>query len=149
MTPLNLQDSLKMELEKVLANVLLKSSEAFHFYTQNLPPKKDSQDKSMFPYCLIKLGDGEDDQETSTQDVIIVFATWDKDKDYQGYRDVMNAIQIVREYLKKNQEIDDTFSIKYPVRWASPDDSDTYPFYFGAILVTFSLPQIGLVSENL
>lgn len=149
MTPLDLQDSLKEEFSKVLSGVLIRSGEQFQIYTQNLPPKKDAKDNSMFPYCLIKLVDGEDDQSDATQDVVVVFATIDKEKDYQGYRDVMNAIQKVREYLKKTQEISGKYSVKYPIRWASPDDSDTYPYYFGAILVTFNLPQIGLVSENL
>jgi hypothetical protein len=148
MTPLDLQDSLKIELTEVLSKVLLKSGEQFNLYTQNLPPKKDAKDKSMFPYSLIKLGDGEDDLDDATQDIVIVFATYDNDQNYQGYRDVMNAIQKVREYLKEKQIIGQRYTVKYPIRWASPDDSDTYPYYFGAILVTFNLPQIGLVSEN-
>lgn len=149
MTPLNLQDSLKLEIGDALSKMLLKSGDTFHIYTQNLPPKKDAKDYSMFPYGLIKLGDGEDDQESATQDIVMVFATRDTDKSYQGYRDVMNAIQKVREYLKEQPEIGRKYTIKYPIRWASPDDSATYPFYFGAILVTFNLPQTGIVSENL
>jgi hypothetical protein len=149
MTSLDLQDSLKTEIGSVLSRVLTKGGEAFHIYTQNLPPKKDAKDDSMFPYGLIKLGDGEDDQDDASQDVVIVFATKDADQSYQGYRDVMNCIQRVREYLREQPEIGKRYSVKNPIRWAAPDDSATYPYYFGAILVTFHIPQIGPISENL
>lgn len=147
MTPLDLQDCLKKEISNVLTKVLTKSGDAFHIYTQNLPPKKDVKDHSMFPYCLIKLGDGEDSRNSATQDIIIVFATMDTDQSYQGYRDVMNAIQRVRKYLNETQEVGNKYTVKFPIRWASPDDSETYPYYFGAILATFNIPQIGL-TEN-
>ena len=149
MTPLDLQDCLEKEIGDVLSKVLIKNDDTFHLYTQNLPSKKDAKDYSMFPYVLIKLGDGEDNLDAATQDVVMVFATRDTDQNYQGYRDVMNAIQKVREYLKKTQEVGERYTVKYPIRWAAPDDSSTYPFYFGAILVTFNIPQIGLENENL
>lgn len=148
MTPLFLQSTLKTELESVLAEVLLKTAQTINIYEQNLPPKKDDKDRSFFPFCQIKLGDGEDGDDSSTQDVILIFGTIDKSTSFDGYQDVMNCIQKVREHLLKKRTVANTFEVQLPIRWAAPENEATYPFYYGAVLLTFSIPRIERVNNN-
>lgn len=146
--PLYLQSALKAELGLVLAGVMLKTASHIQVYEQNLPPKKDDKDSSFFPFCQIKLGDGEDRDDGSTQDVILVFGTIDKSTSFDGYQDVMNCIQKVREHLLKKRTVANTFEVQLPMRWAAPENEATYPFYYGAVLLTFSIPRIERVNNN-
>lgn len=142
MTPLFLQDGLEEEIKKVLSLQLTANSEGFHIYAQSLPPKQDAKDCSVFPYCLISLGDGEQNSEFATQDVVITFGARDTKLDYQGYRDIANAIESTRQHLIKNQIIGERFALQLPIRWVIPQAEDTYPFYFGAMILTYSLPMV-------
>lgn len=148
MTPLFLQSALKDELELVLAGVLLKTAQQINIYEQNLPPKKGDKDCSFFPFCQIKLGDGEDREDMSTQDIVLVFGAVDKSTKFDGYQDVMNCIQVVREHLMKTGTVANTFEVQLPIRWAAPENEATYPFYYGAVLLTFSIPRIERVNNN-
>lgn len=148
MTPLYLQSALKAELGLVLAGVSLKTAQKINIYEQNLPSKRDDKDCSFFPFCQIKLGDGEDKDDDSTQDVILVFGTVDKSTKFDGYQDVMNCIQRVREHLLKKRLIADTFEARLPIRWAAPENEATYPFYYGAMILTFGIPSIEQVNNN-
>lgn len=147
MTPLFLQSALKAELKQVLAGVLLKTAQTINIYEQNLPPKKDDKDCSFFPFCQIKLGDGEDKDDVSTQDVILIFGTIDKSTRFDGYQDVMNCIQRVREHLLETRMVANRFEVQLPIRWATPESESTYPFYYGAILLTFDIPRIECVNQ--
>lgn len=147
MTPLFLLDALENQLKVILEHVGLRCGKPFQVYPQNLPPRKAKGDFSEFPYCKIELGDGSDDKDGSGQDVILVFGVRDDDPEYQGYRDVMNGIESVREYFLKYPTLDGRFEVQRPIQWTIPDNPATYPAYFGALILRFSIPQPQRVSE--
>lgn len=142
MTPYMLLGALKAELSPVLAQTNLLSGKTVTVFEQIMPPRKEDKDTSHFPFCRIELGDGRDAADLSTQDVVLVFGVHDKDANYQGYRDVMNLIQGVREHLLKFPEIAGRFEVQKPIEWAIPTDAEAHPFYYGAMLLRFSIPRI-------
>lgn len=149
MTPLFLMDALEESLTPVLANVGLLCGKPFRIFRQNLPPRKVKGDVSEFPYCKIELGDGGDEESGSVQDVVLVFGVRDEDPGYQGYRDILNGIETVREHFLKHPELGGSFEAKLPIRWTLSADTATYPAYFGALLLRFDIPRPQRVSKYL
>lgn len=146
MTPFELQEQLAIGISNTVNLQSTANKTKFNVYKQNLPPKKDAKDDSMYPFCLITLVDGEQDEE-AIQDVVFTFGVKDSNSDYQGFRDVVNAIEKVRSFLIGNQEIGERFCLKFPLRWTYPDSTETYPFYFGAIIATYTIPQINMNNQ--
>lgn len=147
MTPLFLQDALVTEVGEVLESLQTASENPFKVFPQNIPPRKEDKDYSIFPFCRVVLGDGEDSGEESTQDIVLVLAVRDPGEDMQGYRDVANAVQRLRERFNKRPEVGRCFSIRSPIRWVLPEKDDAYPVYYGALLLTADIPQIDIDSE--
>lgn len=137
MTSLYLQDYLKQKLEELLKLQSTAHETGFNVYMQNLPPPTHAKDDTMFPYCLIGLGDGEQTNDTATQDIVISFGVKDVNADYQGYRDIANAIESTKQFLIKHLILDDRYQLKLPIKWVIPQDDIVYPYYFGAIIVTY------------
>lgn len=143
MTPLFLQDSLNKRIESILSPMELMGGRKFIGYTQEAPPQREDKDDSLFPFFRVLLGEGEDGNEDAVQDVVIVLATRDPSRDRQGYRDVMNAIQRLREHFSKDPDISRRFTIQKPIRWRPPDPGDnTFPEFYGAIQFKVELPQV-------
>jgi len=128
MTPLILQNEIKKELEKIL--------EGFNVYEQSLPSRQ-GKDDSHFPYALVQLGNGKEDDEDATQEVIISFGAKDVSKDYSGYINVVNVIQYVRQHFLCKRIIGNVFELKLPINWVLPEGDENYPYYFGGILLQY------------
>lgn len=142
MTPLFLLDSLKLKLLELLKMQSTAHETGFNVFLQNLPPKTHAKDDAIFPYCLIELGDGGQTSDSASQDIIITFGVKDANADYQGYRDVANAIEATRQFLTGKSILENTFQLNLPIKWTIPQDTGTYPYYFGAIIVTYELPML-------
>jgi len=146
MTPFELQEKLVIHIERVLNLQSTANNIAFNVYTQNLPQKNGAKDESMYPFSVVALADGEQGDE-ATQDVVFTFGVKDASLNYQGFKDVVNAIEKVRQYLIANQEIEQRFCLKLPLRWTYPESTETYPFYFGAIIATYTIPKININNQ--
>ncbi len=140
MTPLILQNKVKEELELFL--------EKFNIYEQSLPPRK-GKDDSHFPYALIELGNGEENDEEATQEIVITFGVKDEVEDYSGYTGIVNVVQEVRQHMLSKKIIGEMFEVKKPIKWVLPESNETYPKYFGGILLTFSIPLVVYNNENM
>src|SRR5690606_2512931 len=93
-----------------------------------------SDDLSHYPYVLIKLSEGELENETSPHriKVLFVIGVFDDSYDNQGYKDVVIILQKLLAGLNEKPMIDKKFILTHPLRWAIYDD-DVYPFYFGGV----------------
>ncbi len=139
MTPLDLLNALEHGMGAVLADCGVLSGEKWRVFKQNMPPRKAEDDEPPCPYCLIGMGDGSDEADGSTQDIVIVFGIKDSTSDRQGYQDVLNAIQRVRQHFNEHRYVEDRAEIKLPIKWIPPEDDSNHPFYFGALLLTFDI----------
>lgn len=154
MTPTILQDSLVIDFKNQFADILLKNAEGkqvkLNIYPQNLPAKKGQKDSSHFPYMLIRVVDGEtqdeqDGQESSCQ-IAFIITLYDDDSNYQGYKDVMNIIEKIKLRLFTKKYFNSSELIM-PFKWLIHDE-DTYPYYFGGIETHWKMPEVNM-DDNL
>jgi hypothetical protein len=151
MTPTKLQDSLVDDFKQQLAGFLLKNSKGdrvnLNIYPQNLPAIKGQKDSEYFPYVVIRVMEGEskDDQgeEENTCKIAFIAGVYDEDDNYQGYKDVMNVTEKIKQRLKTKKFYDNQFELTLPLKWLIHDE-DTYPYYFGGIETNWKIPDIGM-----
>ena len=147
MTIRDLQQALIGHIEQLFSDNALKTCKVF---SQSLPPKKYENDTdTLFPYCVVSVGDGKDDQKGSSVDVTLSFGAMDHEPDYQGYADICHMVDICRLDLAENPWIEAKYEVQQPVNFTlSPDDRITYPYYFGGIWFTVSVPPLNKTVYN-
>lgn len=148
MTPINLQQAIIDDLKKLLTNKVYRNEsdiyERLKVYSQDLPVEsnREDTDENNFPYVIVRLIDGEmDNLEPYEVEVLFLIGVYDKNADRQGYRDVMHVINVILERYGKQAVLDSKYTAKYPFNWAL-QDTDTHPYYFGGVEITFELPAI-------
>lgn len=148
MIPLELQDALKLRLEKDLETLLLidpvtrERNKKVSIFTQHLPNPEKKGDVSYFPCLVIRLRDGDsaDPNEPDTIRVAFIASTFDRSSDQQGYRDVLTIMQRVHESLQRNPLVDDRFQRVPPSTWAY-DDEDTAPYFYAGLETNWEIPR--------
>lgn len=135
MTSLILQQLLVEKVKELFKNFKLKNEKgnlvSLNIYPQSLPAKKGKKDESHFPYIIAKLMDGSTNDKESKCKVAFIIGTYDDEDTYQGYKDVLNIIEKIRDKLLVERYYKQ-FQLTYPLDWVVHDE-DTYPFYFGAV----------------
>lgn len=141
MTPQNLQDEIKEMLEEVSKDIDFRDIDGkrtnLNIFKQNLP-KRDTDEDDPFPYCIIRLISGIHnaikDEENAIR-VLIIFGLYDNNFENTG-ETMLNLINRIEERLSKKNVLK-TFYQKGNISWAI-DDEDTYPYFFGAMDLTFA-----------
>jgi hypothetical protein len=152
MTPSILQGILVEETKNLFLNYRLKNVKKervpLNIYPQYLPAKKEQNDIAHFPYLLVKVMDGEskDEETEDTCKIAFVVGIYDEDDKYQGYKDVMNIIEKIRQHLFRKRYFEQ-FELMYPFSWVIHEE-DTYPFYFGGIETNWGIPKIIMEDEE-
>jgi len=152
MTPTILQDVLIADFKEQLNDFLLKNAKServnLNIYPQNLPAKKGQKDSDHFPYLIIRIMDGEtqEDQglDKATCKVAFIISIYDDDDNYQGYKDVMNIIEKIIQRLKTKKLYNKQFELISPLKWLVHDE-DTFPYFFGGIETNWNMPNICMV----
>lgn len=151
MTPTILQDSLVADFKQQLDGFQLNNAKGdrvnLNIYPQNLPAKKGQKDSDHFPYLVIRVMEGEDqeDKEESKNicKVAFIIGAFDDNDNYQGYKDVMNAIEKIILRLKRKKLYNNQFELTSPLKWLIHDE-DTFPYYFGGIETYWNMPNINM-----
>ena len=164
MTELNLLDALVARLTELFRGYELPAKgglmQNVKVLAQNLPKpsavsvKTDDEDESiepqgytvtdiesLFPCVIVKLGEVIDKEEGSldqsrinVQFVIGVYDSSDTARDCQGYRDVYNIMEVIRQDLLSmpTRILDSRYRLEMPFTSGLIDD-DVWPLYFGYI----------------
>lgn len=147
MTPIALQSSLVSDFKVELSEERFKNAKgdsvALNIYPQSLPAKKGQKDSDHFPYIVVKLieGGSENEEDDDTCKIDIIIGIYDDNDNYQGYKDVVNVIEKIKQRLFRKKVYSNEFSLKYPFKWLVHED-DTYPYYFGGIETQWTMPKI-------
>lgn len=150
MTPTILQDCLTSDFKEQLQDILLKNAKGelvkLNVYLQNLPAKKEQKDSDHFPYVVIRVMDGEtqenqDQGDESTCQICFIIGVYDDNDNYQGYKDVMNIIEKIKQRLFTKKYYNNQFELIKPFKWTIYDE-DTYPYYFGGIETHWKMSEI-------
>ena len=114
----------------------------------------DTDYESNFPCIVVILNECEDKEErridASLVKMTLLFCVYDDAPECQGYRDLLNMQERVRNYLLVNRVVNNRFRLEMPVR-TRLINCETWPVYFGEMDLVFqsgrpSMPK-GFVFE--
>ena len=149
MTFKNLQDDLIKKVGEILKDVVTtdangEKAAGFKGYAHALPIiQTDDEDPEMFfPYFIVRFDSGrtadDDDCWHVATDIIIGIH---ETKAHGGHEHVLIAIQRIVDAFAADPWMGGKYRADQDIRWAVEED-DTYPYYFGAVGITFSAPKI-------
>ena len=139
MTVEGLLDAIAEETAEALKGLSLRSAKEnqrpINIYTQNLPLKEEKGDEKIYPYVCVGFDSSgiEDPCEgKELADIYFVAGIIDREKDCQGYRDVLQVIERIKQHFFRKGIIQGAFRLAYPVRTALQQE-DTFPYFIGGI----------------
>lgn len=149
MTPLDLQDELCREVEKLFRGYRFDAPNGtrvpIHVYSQNIPvPDSDEDETELIPYVIVRLNSGDDEGKKDSFNIVhavFIVGVWDDKPDRQGYRDCMNVYQAIYQRFQQNPNLNGKAVFDGEFHWANQED-DYYPYSFGACSLSFRIPAI-------
>lgn len=153
MTPIFLQKSLVEELKALFAgfcskdDVVGKCSQV-NIFPQDLPIAFGGDEEERVPYIIVRIDSG-NIQELNQQErveMILVFCVKSTNENRQGYLDVMNMIQRVKDRFFRKFRLGEYFFFEPPFEWAVQEE-DTFPYFYGAVKMNFYCPAIILEGD--
>lgn len=143
MTPEFLLDALVEEIKELFrhhrrANSLGTERE-INVFPQD-PPIREGDDEGENteappePYVTVRLVDGGIDSEDDPHmiNVVLLVSTYDRNPNRQGFRDAMHIIGTMYRHFIKKRLVAGKYLIRYPFKWAIPDD-DHHPYYYAGM----------------
>lgn len=139
MTLEGLLDAIATEMREALEGFCLRSAKdnqrPVNVYTQNLPLKEGKGDENIYPYVCVCYDDSEIENPYDGKETInlyFVMGIIDRGKDNQGYRDILQMSERIKQHFFRKGVIRNAFRLTYPVRTAIQQE-DTYPYFIGGI----------------
>jgi len=141
MTPTLLVDELRNFIDDVVKNYWLETNKQDlnkppQVVTGYLPPKKSTPDPD-YPFVIVRLVEGTDNQEGATVTVKIIVGTYSEDAQ-NGWRDVANIIQRIWTELFKRRVIAKKFMVEYPMKFEMPEEQP-FPEWVGIMTTTWTV----------
>ena len=139
MTVEGLLDAIAGETKIALEGFCLRSGKGnpipINIYTQNLPLKGEKDDEKLYPYVCVgfdhsNIENSYDGKEIS--DIFFVVGVIDREKDNQGWRDVIQMTEKIKQYFFCKGLIQNAFRFSYPIRRMLQQE-DSYPYFIGGI----------------
>lgn len=95
------------------------------------------------PWAVIRAGTGECKGVNANQTVHVAvgFGIYNDNTGNMGHQELLNLIQRVYERFAKNPLLAFSYTCACDFEWAIQEE-DTYPYYFGAIGMSFEFPGI-------
>jgi hypothetical protein len=147
-TELDLLDGLKDEVTEALKDFRLRSAKdnliPINVYTQNLPVKEGKEDEKQYPYVCICFDESEIASAESDRKIVniyFVIGIIDREKDRQGYRDVLLIEEFISQHIFRKGVVAKAFRPDYPFRNMLQGD-DTYPYFIGGIESKWEMPFV-------
>lgn len=114
-----------------------------------IPEGDDDTELSFMPYIELKLTDGKiKDWDTSDKikelSVMAIVGVYNSDPSRAGLLDVLSIIQRIENHLGKKRQVGN-FRVGADFEYAI-SETDTHPFYFGGVMLTFEAPRV--IKEN-
>ena len=151
MVPAYFQAALMKEIERITSEIRYKLAAGgtrlgITAYKQQLPviTADDEDPDQFFPYAIVRLesADTEDDNDHWHVKTDILIGCYDDDQTNDGHLDVLTTIQRITDRFATKPMLERKYYANQHFQWALQDE-DTYPYFFGGVEITFSLPKIG------
>jgi hypothetical protein len=111
------------------------------FFAQNLPKRKSEEDDDPFPYVIVRLDSGNIETQTDPHKVavILLVGAYNDDASNQGHRTVLEIMEVIQQHYEERPLLAGQFVFVDPFSWALQDE-ESYPYFFGAASLSFTLP---------
>jgi hypothetical protein len=120
------------------------------FFLQNLPAPE--MEDAFFPFVILRCNKLVDMEGVpyARAEVALVIGVYDPEDTFQGYRDVMNMQEKIRQRFLRDPLLDGRFVLEMPLEcYAADDFSDvTYPYFYGGVSTVWRMPNMPLDSEE-
>lgn len=155
MNTYGLQQELITEIENILSGMELKNAAGektkIKGYDQWLPKTTEYEtDRSQFfPFFTVALQNGEtsdDEDDLWHVGVIIYLAVFNDSLDNNGHHELLSMIQKITDRFLENRCLNYAYNAEPKMGWEILDE-DTYPYYYGDVQMTFTVPKQGRSNE--
>ena len=146
MTFMKLEDALIDEVGAILKDVVSHTADGnkavgFHGYRHELPVLKSDEDdeEKLLPFYIIRIAEGTtaDDNDHWHVAADIILGVHEEGAD--GHQHILIAIQRIVDRFAENPVLK-AFRADQDMKWQAGEE-DRYPYYFGAVSITFSVPK--------
>lgn len=148
MTRKEFMDDLAADIKHSLRDVYTKTisggEEPVTVYKHRLPVVVEDEDdeSKYFPYAIVRLTDSSTEEEKPwRQGVVIILGVYDEDVTGAGYMHILTMIERITNRFLEEPLLNHKYRADATIN-TSIQDEDTYPYYFGAIEMSFNLPKI-------
>lgn len=95
------------------------------------------------PYIVSEVSGGKQatEHEAHLVTVAVVICVCDDNTARHGHQDILSIIHRIIERFNKNPVLAGRFNMRFPVEWALSDE-DTYPYYYGGLLMHWEVAAI-------
>lgn len=90
-----------------------------------------------FPCVVVHVDDWIDEPEQATVNVRVLIGAYDENPDAQGYRDVMNVAEHIRQFLMINPVLQRRYRLKLPLQ-GELFDGQPWPVFFGQLRTSWT-----------
>lgn len=139
-----LAEDIKHSLRDIYTKTITGQDAPVAVYKNRLPiVTEDEDDESkFFPYAVVRLSESSTDEgKPWLQKVYILLGVYDDDIMGGGYMHILTMIERITNRFLKEPLLDHKYRAE-PLISSDIQDEDTYPYYFGAIEMSFNLPKI-------
>ena len=140
-----LQDALVADLKELFKNRRWETpageTAALSVFPQNLPKRESEDDDDPFPYIIARIDSGAIESQTNPHKVavLLLVGVYDDAAENQGHRGVLEILEVIQQHYEETPLLDGQFTFTDPFNWALQDE-ESYPYFFGAANLTFTLP---------
>lgn len=144
MTARELQQGVIEDLRELFKHDLYKTpsgkEEPLHLFSQFLPKLQNEDDDDPFSYIIVRVDSGGIDTPTDPHKValILVIGIYDDSEKNQGHATVLEIIERIQQHYEETPALKE-FSFTDPFGWALQDEQ-SWPYYYGAVNLTFNAP---------
>ncbi|MDR1978560.1 MAG: hypothetical protein LBQ42_07485 [Synergistaceae bacterium] len=160
MIALNLQDALAARLREIFSDYALPAKSGavknIKVFCQYLPqpkgptikPRGEPEDEEPegaygpedfeenFPCAVVKFDEATDKEENTSDatriHIRVLVGVYDENPDCQGYRDVMNILETIRQELLTTRYLERKYKLEMPFKWYLFEEQP-WPVFFGQI----------------
>lgn len=155
MTVYDLQLALGKEVEHITRDMLFQTPsggmEALKSYPQCLPARQVGEigggedEEDPYPYCIVRIDSGVISTPLDSQEVkvILVFGLYDNAQDRNGHQALLNIFQRISDRFSRNPVLNENYRLNYQagIQWVM-DDEEPYPYFFGAMNLTWDTASV-------
>lgn len=117
-------------------------------YVHSLPVKQGSDDEPTDadlpePYIVSEVQGGRQatGDDAHVVNVAVIICVCDDNTAKHGHKDILSIIGKVLERFGKNPTLAGKFALQHPLEWTLSDE-DTYPYYYGGLLMHWEVYAI-------